>query len=126
MKGAAMKFESHGVVAGCWTGALQGTGTPPELSVVHRGQVVAMAALRDAGPGVWSVTADLPATVIGSGVNGLVLVAGDPDSAGSRVLGSLTLVAGTVAGDDLLAEVAQLRAELELVKREFRRFAAGG
>ena len=121
-----MKFESHGVVAGCWNGALQGAGTPPDLSVVHRGQVVARAALRDVGPGVWSVRADLPATVIGNGVNGLLLVAGDPGSAGSQVLGGLTLVAGTVAGDDLLAEIAQLRAELEMLKREFRRFAAGG
>ena len=121
-----MKFESHGVVAGCWNGALQGAGTPPDLSVVHRGQIVAKAGLRDAGPGVWSVTADLPALVINNGVHGLLLVAGDPDSARSQVLGSLTLVAGTVAGDDLLAEVAQLRAELELLKREFRRFAAGG
>ena len=119
-----MKFESHGVMAGCWNGALHGAATPPELSVVHRGQVVATAALRDAGPGVWSV--DLPASVIDNGAHGLLLVAGDPESAASQVLGSLTLVAGTVAGDDLLAEVAQLRAELELLKREFRRFAAGG
>ncbi|MFD2814100.1 hypothetical protein ACFSYD_05530 [Paracoccus aerius] len=42
------------------------------------------------------------------------------------MLASLTLVAGTVAGEELLAEVAQLRAELDLVKREFRRFASGG
>jgi hypothetical protein len=41
------------------------------------------------------------------------------------VLARLTLVAGAVAGDELLAEVAQLRAELDLLKREFRRLAAG-
>lgn len=121
-----MKFESHGVVAGCWNGALQAASPPAGLSVVRRGQVVATAALRDAGPGVWSVAADLPASVIDNGAHGLLLVAGDPDGPGSQVLGSLTLVAGAVAGDDLLAEVAQLRAELELLKREFRRFAAGG
>ena len=43
----------------------------------------------------------------------------------ARVLARLTLVAGAVAGDELLAEVAQLRAELDLLKREFRRLAAG-
>lgn len=103
-----MRFESHGVLAGCWNGALQASGQPPRLSVVHRGQVVAEAALRDAGSGIWAVTAALPASVIDDGVH------------------SLLLVAGTAAGGDLLAEVAQLRAELDLLKREFRRFAAGG
>jgi hypothetical protein len=121
-----MKFENHGVSAGCWHGALQ-TDTPPaRLSVVHRGQVVAEATLRDADPGIWSVAADLPALVMDNGVHSLLLVTGDPDSPGSQVLGSLTLIAGTVAGGDLLAEVAQLRAELDLLKREFRRFASGG
>lgn len=118
--GMAMSFEDGGVSAGCWMGVLRGDGPAPRLSVVHRGQVVAEAALREAGPGVWSVAAELPASVIDNGVHGLLLVAGD------RVLSSLTLVAGTVAGDDLLAEVAQLRAELDLLKRAFRRFASGG
>lgn len=115
-----MKFESHGVFAGCWTGALLADSPPGPLTVVHRGQAVATATLRDAGPGAWSVTADLPAHVIEEGTHSLLLVAGD------KVLARLTLVAGTAAGDDLLAEVAQLRAELDLLKREFRRFAAGG
>lgn len=121
-----MTFEDHGVSAGCWTGALQAKAPPAGLCVVHRGKVVAQARLRNAGPGAWSVAADLPAEVIDRGVHGLLLVAGDPGAPGSQVLASLTLVAGTVAGADLLAEVAQLRAELDLLKREFRRLAAGG
>ncbi|MCZ0960459.1 hypothetical protein [Paracoccus benzoatiresistens] len=120
-----MKFESHGVSAGCWHGALQADSPPARLSVVHRGQVVAEAALRDAGPGIWSVAADLPAMVIDGGVHSLLLVAGDPESPASQVLGNLVLIAGAVASGDLLAEVAQLRAELDLLKREFRRFASG-
>lgn len=114
-----MRFESHGVLAGCWIGALQADSPPARLSVVHRGQVVAEALLREAGSGAWAVTADLPATVIENGAHSLLLVAGDD------VLASVTLIAGTAAGGDLLAEVAQLRAELDLLKREFRRFAAG-
>ena len=115
-----MKFESHGIFAGCWTGALTADRPPAALTVVHHGQAVATAALCDTGPGAWSVTADLPASVIEEGAHGLLLVAGD------KVLASLTLMAGTAAGNDLRAEVAQLRAELDLLKREFRRFAAGG
>lgn len=115
-----MRFESHGVSAGRWNGALQADRPPAALSVVHRGQVVAEAALRQADPGVWSVAIDLPATVIEGGAHSLLLVAGN------EVLARLTLIAGTVADDDLLSEVALLRAELDLLKREFRRFAAGG
>ena len=115
-----MTFESHGVSAGCWTGTLQSDSPPAPLSVTHQGTVVTQATLREAGPGVWAVSADLPPSVIDNGVHSLLLLAGD------SVLASLTLVAGTVAGDDLLAEVAQLRAELDLLKREFRRLATGG
>jgi len=121
-----MTFEDHGLSAGCWTGALQSDNPPAALCLVHRGKAVAQARLREAGPGTWSVAVDLPGEVIDRGVHGLLLVAGDPDKVGSQVLASLTLVAGTVAGEELLAEVAQLRAELDLVKREFRRFASGG
>lgn len=121
----ALTFECQGVAAGCWIGLLRCGGTPPsELAVVHRGQVVARPALRDAGPGLWAVSADLPASVIDTGAHSLLLTTGE--GAGARILGSLTLVAGSAAAEDLIAEVAQLRAELDLLKREFRRFAAGG
>lgn len=126
----AMTFESHGVAAGCWIGVLASDVPPAGLVVLHRGQVVARAVLRDAGPGAWSVAANLPAAVIDTGLHALLLVVGDgdgnPAGPAPQVLSSLTLIAGSVAGDDLLAEVAQLRAELDLLKREFRRLAAGG
>lgn len=92
-----MTFEDHGVAGGCWTGALRADRQP-----------------------------DPPGTVIDQGAHGLLLVAGEPGAPGSQVLARLTLVSGQVAGDELLAEVAHLRAELDLLKREFRRLAAGG
>lgn len=121
-----MTFEDHGVADGCWTGALRADRQPDPPCVIHRGAVVAQARLRDAGPGVWAVEADLPGTVIDQGAHGLLLVVGEPGAPGSQVLARLTLVSGQVAGDELLAEVAHLRAELDLLKREFRRLAAGG
>ena len=45
---------------------------------------------------------------------------------GAPVLGRLDLRAGQPLAQDVLAEIALLRAELELMKREFRRLAAGG
>ena len=38
-----------------------------------------------------------------------------------EVLGSFTLIAGEALGDDLRAEVSLLRAELDMLKRAFRR-----
>lgn len=119
-----MTFEDHGVTAGCWTGTLQADRQPAALWLVHRGAGVAQARLRAAGPKSWAVAVDLPGSVIDGGAHGLLLVAGDPGKPGAHVLARLTLIAGSVAGEELLAEVAQLRAELDLVKREFRRLAS--
>lgn len=120
----AMHFDSHGVAGGCWTGILRADAAPTSLRVIHRGQDVATASLRQAEPGLWTLAAALPPMVIDEGVHALLLVAGT-EGTDLRVLGSLTLIAGAVAGDDLLAEVALLRAELDLLKREFRRLGAG-
>lgn len=120
-----MQFDSHGVSGGCWTGILRADTPPLPPQVIHRGQAVAAAAMRPAGPGQWAVSADLPPAVIEDGVHSLLLVA-QGEGAGTQVLASLTLIAGEAAKDELLAEVAQLRAELDLLKREFRRFAAEG
>lgn len=106
-------------------GLLRAVMPPVPPQVIHRGQVVAETVMRQAGPDQWAISADLPPAVIDDGVHTLLLV-GKAEGAEMQVLASLTLIAGKVAEDDLLAEVAQLRAELDLLKREFRRFAAGG
>ena len=43
------------------------------------------------------------------------------EAASDEVLGSFTLIAGEALGDDLRAEVSLLRAELDMLKRAFRR-----
>lgn len=119
-----MRFDSHGISNGCWSGELIAATPPARVALVHRGNAVAQASLRQIGPDRWILSADLPGTVVDQGAQAVALVAGDPGDAGSQVLGHLTLVAGTVIADDVLAEVAQLRAELDLLKREFRRLGA--
>jgi hypothetical protein len=64
------------------------------------------------------VRVPIPAALIGDGVRSiLVLVDGE-------VLGRITLLAGAPLEDDLLAEIGLLRAELDLLKRAFRRHCA--
>ena len=92
------------------------------IEAVHEGKVVAIAILTpDAGkPGNWQVSLDLPAQVIGDGVQVIALRA----VATGSVLDRITLMAGSPLDEDIRAEIALLRDELEMLKRAFRRHCA--
>jgi len=91
----------------------------PEIEAVHAGQVVARAevAVEAAQPGRWRVALDLPATLIGEGVHVVTLRA----VASGAVLDRITLMAGAPLDEDIRADLALLRDELEMLKRAFRR-----
>jgi hypothetical protein len=102
--------------AGVWRGVVAAEA-PPALTALHRGQSlpgVAVAAL-PGPPGQHAVTLPIPVEVLSDGVEVILLMAGE------HKLGQITLIAGEAAGDDLRAEVALLREELDLLKRAFRR-----
>ncbi len=68
----------------------------------------------------WNVEAAIPASVLNEGVQTFVLheqVSGD-------TLDSFAIVAGTPLQDDLRAEMALLRGELEMLKKSFRKHTA--
>ncbi|MDP5306899.1 hypothetical protein [Paracoccus spongiarum] len=125
-------FESHGVRGGVWTGWLDAPARPGRVCLVARGEPVAGAVLTDGAGGGWTLRVDLPAALISEGVTSLTLIAddaADPDAPvgpDAQRLARLTLAAGRVLDEDLAAEVAQIRAELDLLKREFRRLATAG
>ncbi|CAM3338751.1 hypothetical protein PANO111632_14910 [Paracoccus nototheniae] len=126
------QFESFGLKGGVWRGHLNAPkGAPARVVLVQHGAVLAEARLTDEGDDSWLVEVDLPPEVLGEGIQTLLLKA-DSGASGDEathpdghVLDRLTLMAGRMLDDDLTAEIAALRAELELVKRELRRFAAG-
>ena len=122
-------FDNHGLKGGVWRGALTGIDAPGiRVVLIQHAEVLAEARVTADGPGRWLVEADLPAPVLSDGVQTLLLktAAGPgPDSGpDGHVLARLSLMAGQPLDEDLTAEIAALRAELELVKRELRRFAA--
>ncbi|MBU2956316.1 hypothetical protein Q4511_03575 [Paracoccus sp. 1_MG-2023] len=122
-------FTSHGLRGGLWRGRLRAQDEPGRVILVHAGEVAAEARLTADGAGAWLVEVDLPGHVLSEGVHTLLLktdpaTAGDAANAAGEVLARLPLVAGSPLDEDLLAELASLRAELELCKRELRRFAA--
>jgi hypothetical protein len=97
---------------------------PPEVGIeaLHQGQVIAVAKItpEDAVPSRFRIALDLPPSVIGEGVQVITLRSTLSGSALDRI----TLMAGDPLDEDIRAEVALLRDELELLKHAFRRQAA--
>lgn len=116
-----LQFESHGVRGGTWRGRLSGGAAPERVILSHHGETLAEATLTPDGEG-WRVEVDLPGTVVSDGMQTLMLLA-ETGSEPALTLARLALLAGRPLEDDLLAEIAALRAELELVKRELRKMA---
>ncbi len=71
-------------------------------------------------PGQWDVRLDLPASALSDGVQTIVI----RDDEADRTLAAVALVAGDPLSEDIRAEVDLLRAELDMLKRAFRRHCA--
>ncbi len=69
----------------------------------------------------WNLRVTVPVSVLSEGVHCLVV----SDLVSGQQLGSMTIIAGEPAADDLRAEVELLRAELDLLKRAFRNHCVG-
>ena len=105
---------------GIWEGLLTGvTGdAEPKLSVTHQGTPVpdvTVVALENGGG--HSVRIPIPADAISDGLQTLLIA----DERTDEQLGAITLMAGEALGDDMRVEVDLLRAELDMLKRAFRR-----
>ena len=104
---------------GVWQGILTNTPEPPALEVLLLEAVLpglTVAALPDR-PGDWSVRIAIPPEVLNEGVQTFLIrdkVAGD-------TLAHFTIITGVAMEDDLRAEFDLLRAELDMLKRAFRR-----
>lgn len=125
-----MQFDSHGLKGGLWRGRLtHPQGAPARITLILNGAVMAEGRMTADGEGASLVEVDLPREVLSEGMQTLLLRA-DAGEAGAEahpdaeLLARLPLLAGRPLDDDMTAEITALRAELELVKRELRRFAA--
>jgi len=103
---------------GRYEGLYSGPGAP-DVEALHEGRVIARAEVAEEAtqPGRWRVALDLPATVIGEGVQVIMLRA----SPSATVLDRITLMAGAPLDEDIRADLALLRDEVEMLKRAFRR-----
>lgn len=107
---------------GIWEGRLTGaseSGAEPSLSVLYLDRPVEgveLIAVEEA-PGVWRLRVPVPPEAIADGVHSFVISEAD----GGERLGSFSIIAGAPATDDIRVEIELLRAELDMLKRAFRR-----
>ncbi len=104
---------------GTWRGRVIGPAAPePRIEVRHLDQPVPDVTLAPTGTaGQWDLSVPVPQAALADGVQVLAIF----DAADNTRLGAFALIAGETADDDLRAEVELLRAELDMLKRAFRR-----
>lgn len=102
--------------AGIWEGILAAKAADVRVTLLDRQiEGVTCTELPDQ-PGHWALRVPIPTDAISDGVHTFVI--SHPD--GAR-FGHFTLVAGTGLEDDIRAEMDLLRAELDMLKKAFRR-----
>ncbi|TNJ41406.1 hypothetical protein [Phaeobacter sp. B1627] len=107
---------------GTWEGQIDNapaSSARPEISVRLLDRTIDTVTLSESetAPGTWTLAVQIPPEAIGDGVQTFVI----SDTKTDQKLGDFTLIAGDPLTDDLRAEVALLRAELDMLKRAFRR-----
>lgn len=107
------------VRAGVWEGLLTTTNPQPVIEAVHLQKPLpglVVAPVPDTA-GAWAVSLPLPPALLTEGVQTILF----RDAATGETLQHFTIITGAEGEDDLRAEVDLLRAELDTLKRAFRR-----
>lgn len=116
-----MKLSQTEFLAGEWKGRLEVTvpGLKPQISVFRPdGKPLESVGMTVAAGAVdcWDVTVRLPEDALSEGTHVYLI----KDTERDEVLHRITIIAGTPATDDLRAEIAALRAELDQLRAAFR------
>lgn len=116
---STLKLTPTKMRQGIWQGTVEQTGTGvPQIKVTHLGTPLDDVEVHETKTeGQWLVQIPIPITAISEGVQVFVIA----DATDDETLGQFTLIAGEVLGDDIRSEVELLRAELDMLKRAFRR-----
>lgn len=116
MKGNGM-LQTSLIRAGRWEG-LWLAAQRPDLHLMHRNEILPGLDIIPAGEGQWQLVFALPVERISEGVQTFLLCQG------AETVGQFWIQAGEAVEADLPAEIALLRAELDLLKQAFRRHCA--
>ncbi|MEL6607915.1 MAG: hypothetical protein AAFO93_03295 [Pseudomonadota bacterium] len=103
---------------GVWEGVLTRAGSDvPVLRVTHLDTELPDVTVVAAGEGQWQVRVPIPAPTLSDGVQTYLIA----DAETGETLSTFAIAAGSPLSEDLRAEVDLLRAELDMLKRAFRR-----
>jgi len=115
-----MKLDQGRIEGGVWQGVLSGAGTAPAIEAMTGGRSVEGVEVAPGPKGEFTVRVPIPAWALNEGVQTFLV------RSGGETLAQFTLVAGEPLDQDLRAELALLRAELDLLKQAFQRHVREG
>lgn len=117
MTAGRLTLTQSRIAGGVWEGVLTGSGYAGTLEALHQGHKLDGLSVTPVPgeAGSHLVRLAIPASILSEGVQTVLL------QAGGEVLASFTLIAGVPLEEDLRAEISLLRAELDLLKKAFRR-----
>lgn len=108
------------LATGVWEGVIRQAegeaGGLPEIHVTHQGEEVPGVEITDEAEGRWAIRVPVPLAALSDGVQAFLITDGE-----GEVLDRFTVLAGEAMADDIRAEMELLRAELDMLKRAFRR-----
>ncbi len=116
---AEMTLTKTRIMAGVWEGALTTDDLAPEVEVTYQNEKltdVALVPVRGEKD-LWALRITLSADILSDGVQTFVI----SDAKTGARLDTFTIITGEPLEDDIRAEVDLLRAELDMLKRAFRR-----
>lgn len=113
-------LEGARIAAGCWQADLvaPGRAEAPAIEVWHQEtRLDGVAVAAPTAPGRWPVSVPIPAALLSDGVQTFVV----REAVTGARLGHFTIVTGAPLEGDIRAEIDLLRAELDMLKKAFRR-----
>ncbi|MEM7520128.1 MAG: hypothetical protein AAF307_03745 [Pseudomonadota bacterium] len=116
---SGLQLTKTKMAQGVWQGIITGMGEDaPKIEVTHENEVVEGIILtHNQSADHWTLSVPIPLSAVADGVHTLMI----NDAAAREKIGHITLIAGEELAEDIRAEVDLLRAELDMLKRAFRK-----
>lgn len=102
--------------SGVWHGHAEGD-VPPRITAWHLEQELPGMSISAAAGGGWDIALPVPPAILSDGIQTILF----RDEATGDILDSFTVLAGEGLDPDIRSEIGLLRAELDMLKRAFRR-----
>ncbi|SPH16711.1 hypothetical protein DEA8626_00222 [Defluviimonas aquaemixtae] len=119
---SGITLRASGIRSGHWEGEIEAQGdVPPSVEIWHMEQRLDGAEIAPSGePGRWRARVPIPPEALNDGVQTFLV----SDGASNARIGQFTIIAGVPLEEDIRAEIGLLRAELDILKKAFRRHCA--